>query len=341
MDIRRTGTWMGVALAVLLAFPAVTGAAEVERKSLKLGTSRDLQLGAQILLGIHRGWFKEAGLDVSAAIFISGAEMTSAMAAGSLHFASFGDGPTANMMGGNLPIKIVAVTADISGTQQVVVRKDIKRPEDLVGKKVALTVGSSSEPLFLSFLQHYGVDPKTVSILNMRAPEQVAAFSRGDIDGFTVWQPFVLAGKRAGGHALVSAAESFMPGKAGPVDFYSAYAIYSVRRDLIECCPNTIVAVLRVLERATRYLQDEKHHAEIAPIFEKDLKIDPADARIFLKENRYDMSVDERMVKTLARTINFLHSQGKLKSKPTVDDFLDTSFLGKVNPALVKYKSRM
>ena len=331
--------WIGLALAVLFLLPGLaSGAGKPEQTKVRIGSSKDLQLGAQIGYAKASGWFKEKGLNVTLALFTSGAEMTSALAAGALKIGSFGDGPTANMLGGRLPIKIIAAQAEISGTQQVVVRKGIKHPKDLIGKKVGLTVGSSAQPLFLSMLNHFGVDNKKVNILNMRAPEQVAAFVRGDIDGLAVWQPHVRAAKLKGkGHALISAVESFIPGAKGKVDFYSAYSIMSARNEFINCCPNTIVTILSVLNRATKVLQDRNNWDEASKKLVRDFERPADELKIYLNQNRYDMSIDKRMVKTLQTTINFLESKGKLKSKPNVNDFLEPKFLKQVNPALVSY----
>ena len=333
--------WIGLALAVLFLLPGLASGAMMgkpEQTNIRIGSSKDLQLGAQIGYAKAKGWFKEKGINVTPAYFTSGAEMTSAMAAGALKIGSFGDGPTANMLGGRLPIKIITAMAEISGTQQVVVRKGINHPKDLIGKKVGLTVGSSSQPLFLSMLNHFGVDNNKVNILNMRAPEQVAAFVRGDIDGVAVWQPHVRAAKlKGGGHALISAVESFIPGAEGKVDFYSAYSIMSARNELINCCPNTIVTILSVLERATKVLQDKKNWDEASQKLVRDFERPADELKIYLNQNRYDMSIDKRMVKTLQTTINFLESKGKLKSKPNVNDFLEPKFLKQINPALVSY----
>ena len=342
MNIRGSAKWFGLILSLMFVSPIIADGAAPETTKLTIGSSKDVQLGAQLTIAKRKGWFKEEGLDVTVAYFTSGAEETAALAAGAIKIGSFGDSPTSNMMGAALPIKVIAAQAEITGTQHVVVRKGINKPEDLIGKKVGLTVGSGAEPLFLGFLNHYGVSSDKVKILNMRAPEQVAALARGDIDGLAVWQPHALRAKqKAGGHSIVSGTHSFIPGKEGPIDFYGAYSLLSVRDEFIKSSPNTILAILRALNRATKFLNDPKNLDEAAKLTEKDMGQSLGDLKVFLQENIYDMSINPKVVRTVTRTINFLHSKGKLKSKPNFDKFLHLRFLKEIDPSLIKYEPKM
>jgi NitT/TauT family transport system substrate-binding protein len=323
---------VALVLGALLATPVLVNA---EETSFTIGTSRDLQLGAQIGMAKHKGFFKAEGLDITVAYFGSGAEMTSAMAAGQLPVGSFGDFPTVSMIAADLPIKIVSVQAEISGTQQIVVRDGITGPGDLKGKKLGLMVGSSSESLLRSTLAHYKVPANSVEFINMRPPEQVAALARGDIDGLAVWQPYVLRAKnQAKGHAILSALESFVPGMEGPLDYYAAYSLLVVRNEFSSANPNTVKAILRALYKAQKYVNGNK--ADTAKTMEADMRVPAKDLRVFLDENVYDMTITAKMLRTLNNTVEFMHQAGKIKSKPKIEAYVDSSFLKSVDPSLVE-----
>ena len=336
--LRMKSHWLVGTLAVALLAGTLGDAASVraEDTKFKIGSSRDLQLGAQLGIAMHKGFFKEEGLDIQVAYFTSGAEMTSALAAGQLKLGSFGDFPTVNMIAGNLPVKIITGVAEISGTQQLVVNKGVKKPEDLKGKKIALTVGSSAESLFAATLDHFGVPLDSVEVLNMSAPEQVAAMARGDVDGITVWQPYVLRAKnQAGGHALISALKSFIPGMEGPLSYYAAYSVLVVRTEWLDKNPNTMLKVLRAMKKAQDYINSNKD--DTAKTMEKDMRAPAKDLRVFLDENVYDMGIDKKFVRTLNKTVGFMHRVGKIKAKPSVESFIDDSYLKKVIPNRVSY----
>ena len=89
--------------------------------------------------------------------------------------------------------------------------------------------------------------------------------------------------------------------------------------------------------------QSEEHvglleAAEWAKTMEKDMRAPAKDLRVFLGENVYDMGLDAKFVKTLNRTVAYMHSVGKIKSKPSVESYIDDSFLKSVFPNLVTYK---
>jgi ABC-type nitrate/sulfonate/bicarbonate transport system substrate-binding protein len=96
-----------------------------------------------------------------------------------------------------------------------VARKDrgIRKPSDLVGKKVAVTKGTSGEFFMDSYFLHNGIDPSRVDIVYMDGPTMVETILKGDVDAMFCWSPFpLLAEKRLGKNAVVLASENIVPG---------------------------------------------------------------------------------------------------------------------------------
>ena len=134
---------------------------------------------------------------------------------------------------------------------------------------------------------------------------------------------------------MLSALESFIPGMEGPLNFYAAYSVFVVRNEFLAKNPNTMKKVLRAMKKAEDYINANKD--DTAKTMEKDMKAPAKDLRVFLDENVYKMGIDAKLVKTLGRTVNYMHSVGKIKSKPDVKSFIDDSYMKSVLPNLVNY----
>jgi ABC-type nitrate/sulfonate/bicarbonate transport system substrate-binding protein len=70
-----------------------------------------------------------------------------------------------------------------------VVRKDIEKPQDLIGKTIATRVGSTGSWFISEFLSKNGVDPSKVTIKNLDTQVLPTALCGGDIAAFFIWQP--------------------------------------------------------------------------------------------------------------------------------------------------------
>src|SRR6185369_3561671 len=140
--------------------------------------------------------------------FDSGAEVIAAVASGDVQIGYVGSSPLAAAASRQLPIETIFIAAQIGDAEALVTRNgaNIAKPEDLVGKKVAVPFVSTTHYSLLAALKHWNIDPKSVEILNLRPPEIVAAWERGDIDAAYVWDPALGKAKETG-KVLVSSAE--------------------------------------------------------------------------------------------------------------------------------------
>ncbi|CAH6608655.1 Taurine-binding periplasmic protein, partial [Citrobacter freundii] len=79
-----------------------------------------------------------------------------------------------------------------------VVKKNISKSEDLIGKRIAVPFISTTHYSLLAALKHWGIKPGQVEIVNLQPPAIIAAWQRGDIDGAYVWAPAVNALEKDG-----------------------------------------------------------------------------------------------------------------------------------------------
>ncbi len=129
-------------ISLVVAMPAIS------QTKVTIGTARDPNLGAQIVIAREKGFFREAGLDADIKYFPSGGDLMSAFVGGSVAYGSAGATPVLTIRSRPFPLKIIAQMSDISGAQQILVKRSVNSLDALRGKKIGLMRGTASEALF-------------------------------------------------------------------------------------------------------------------------------------------------------------------------------------------------
>ncbi len=151
--------------------------------------------------------YEKHGLDVQL-ILLRGSGQTSAALLGGSIFASPVALPTvmlADLSGADL----INVAHTVPGVQtKMLVKPEIKRVEDLRGKRIATSsLGSLGDFLFKYILRKHGVDPnREITWLSMGAPpERLQALFSGVVDATEASYPYDLQGERKGFRILFDA----------------------------------------------------------------------------------------------------------------------------------------
>lgn len=188
MQYARTFTTCALAVATLmLAFSA--GHAQQTPLKMTLFGQPSVNNDA-IWMAFEKGFYKDEGLDVTYRLFPSG---TTA-------FQSFQTGQGDIVLTGDLPsvqyffrvkgdYRTIAVIERDAKGYVVVAGKDIKNPQDLVGKTVATRVGSTGSWFVSEYLSKNGIDPSKVTVKNLDTQVLPAALCGGEIAAFFIWQP--------------------------------------------------------------------------------------------------------------------------------------------------------
>jgi NitT/TauT family transport system substrate-binding protein len=85
-------------------------------------------------------------------------------------------------------VALAVIERDAKG-YVVVAGKNIKKPQDLVGKTVATRVGSTGSWFVSEYLTKNGIDPSKVTVKNLDTQVLPAALCGGEIAAFFIWQP--------------------------------------------------------------------------------------------------------------------------------------------------------
>jgi ABC-type nitrate/sulfonate/bicarbonate transport system substrate-binding protein len=314
------------------------GAGKPEMTKLEIGTASDPNLGTELIIAREKGFFKEVGLDITVRYFPSGGDLSAAIAGGSLFIGSGGSTPSTTLRAAPFPVKILAQQADISGAQQLIVQKEIKKLEDLYGKKIGLMKGTASEILVDSIVQAYKLDPKKFIIVSMGPTEMLTSFARKDVDAVALWEPHTTRARQAGGHILVSGTHNYMGEKPIPNRIYGDHSVLFATEKLIKENPNTVAAILEALARSVEFI--EKNRGEALKILATEFKMSEKDMDFIISPqiNIYKMVLDKELVSDLNVLADFLFRVKKINTRINAEEWIDPEPLRKVRPQWVTIK---
>jgi sulfonate transport system substrate-binding protein len=187
------------------AASAVTPGAGSERKELRVG----YQKNGVLVIARQQAMLERtlAPLDISVTWveFTSGPPLLEAMNAGSIDLGPTGDVPPVFAQAAGAHVVYVAGQASTNG-QGILVKPDagIRTLADLKGKRVGFTKGSSAHNVVLLALEQAGLSYGDITPVYLSPPDAGAAFARGAIDAWAVWDPYFALGEKHGGQILVN-----------------------------------------------------------------------------------------------------------------------------------------
>lgn len=152
--------------------------------------------------------FAASGSKVTWTEFPAGPPMLEALNAGSIDFGYTGESPPIIAQATGVPVRYVAYDPWGPKGEAIVVKKDspYKTVADLKGKKVGVAKGSNSHYLLVSALESANLKPNDVEIVFLKPADARAAFEQGNIDAWSIWDPYLaVAEEKAGGRILVDA----------------------------------------------------------------------------------------------------------------------------------------
>jgi len=270
---------------------------------------------------------KFPGVKITWLKFDSGRDVNTAIASGSIDFGLVGTPPGASGIAQGLPYQIYYIHDVIGDSEALVVqsKSGIANLEDLKGKTIATTFGSTSHFSLMSALKQANIDPSTIKIIDMQAPDLPAAWQRGDIDGAYTWQPVQSKLLAAGGKIIITSKEvadkGALTGEFGVV-----------RNDFLAKYPNVVKQYIEVLDEGTKYYRD--HPKEASEALSKELGLTPEETLKAMNEITVldaSQQTDEKYMGTpdkpgafgalLKATADFLVEQQSIKSAPDVSVF--------------------
>ncbi len=191
----------------------------------------------------------------------------------------------------------------------IVVRGDssIRKPADLVGKKVAVNQAGAGEYLLLKVLEKEKISKDKVQRVFLAPTDAAPALYQGNVDAWAVWEPYVSVAELEHGARRITTTH--------PAPTYS---VMLVRNQAAAKSPEAVKAALDGLSKEYDWLN--QNTAKSAEFLVKDIKISPAVAKRVTENQGPQLLVIPNAddVAKIQRTANWMLEQKILPKKVDV-----------------------
>jgi NitT/TauT family transport system substrate-binding protein len=285
---------------------------------------------AAFFVGKEAGIFAKHGLDVTVRTGPSGSSLVPLLINGETQAAIGAEGAgISNYNASNGKVVFVGETAYLRRFYSLLGRPEISSLEDLKGKRVGVSTGTGGELFWTALLDNRGHVADGFLRVQVDAPEMIAAFERGDIDAFAVWEPWVTRSQTS----LGSKVRVIQDGDG----IFGTRAMTYMNRDWIEKNPDAAKRFMRALVETMDYIRTNQ--GETISIVSNSLKMDAKLVKELISKLDWRMNIDQDTINSFAIAERQL-SQSKRLTKP-LDwaGFIYPELLREVLPTAINYKA--
>jgi sulfonate transport system substrate-binding protein len=278
------------------------------------------------------GWLEEEaaklGVTVEWTEFVSGPPMNESFAAGQQDIGFIGDVPTVSAIFAGQKNTVVGVAAWGEGGYAILVSQDsaITKAEDLKGKKVGLTIGSTAQNLVEKYFKANNLDINTdVEIVNLTVGDLATALADKQVDAAAVWEPSITRLTDSGVGKILADGTGIL---RGTNNIFSTTAFATEN-------PKLVQLLLEQYARAAKALKDDPE-GETAKIAEA-YSLTPEQLKSVTDKYYYSVVIADEDIECLRGTTDFLRNIGVVTDDSfDIADYIDPSYANNAN--LAQYK---
>ncbi|MHC2433030.1 sulfonate ABC transporter substrate-binding protein [Bradyrhizobium sp. USDA 4451] len=243
--------WVARAVLSVSIVAASVGATYGQDKVVRIGFQK---YGKLVLLkskGSLEQKLKSVGYSVVWTEFPSGPPLLEALNVGAIDFGNTGEAPPIFAQAAGAPLQYVAYEPPAPKGEAILVPKDspIKSVTDLRGKKIALNKGSNVHYLLVKALEKAGVKYSEIEPVFLAPADARAAFERGAVDAWVIWDPFQAAAEAATGARTV----------ADGTGVVANYQFYFASKKFLQADPKIVELVLAQLSEVDDWAKGDIH----------------------------------------------------------------------------------
>jgi len=312
-------------LAAVAAISLGASGANAQLTKMTIATGVDPAF-SQFYVAKEGGLFEKNGLDVTINTGPSGSAMVPFLVNNQVNAAYGSD--LAGVINHQVDNNVVAVA---DGTYLVkwlsVIGRNVADLDSLKGKKIGIAMGTGSEIFWRRVLEKKNLKLTDFTMVNVEAPEMLAATERGDIDGFAVWEPWptrtLMAVK---GTKILQTAEGI----------YNNINFVYMNRGWIEQNKATAQKFMLSLMQANDLI--EKDRPAAAKMVAKFLKMPLELATELMPKVEFDMDWQPRSIESIQVAEKQLADQKKLKAPLDYSKYVYMDLVKAVRPENIKVK---
>lgn len=323
--------WLVIAVIVIGGFFIWQNKKPKEVAAIRIGISTGPSL-ALVNVAADKNFFKEEGLNVEIKKFTGGKFALQALVGGSLELATAAELPItlATMNGEKL-----SMLAQINETKELsmILRKEegVFSLEKYFAKKrkIATSVGASSEFFTTQFFKKYNISPSQYEIISTKPEDTPIVLSNGSVDGIAIYEPFALfAVQRAGADKVQVLKEP---------DIYSELMTLVAKSDWAVQHEKDTIKFLRALQKAENFVRE--HPEESMDVVSSFTTLDKDTIRSVWPFFTLHLSFSKKLIPTMEQEAQWAKDTGKVPREiatPNFREFIFDGPLKKVAPSAVE-----
>jgi len=235
------------------------GKKETETVTLNIGFQKYGVLPIVKERGVLETALKQQGVNIRWVEFPAGPQLLEGLNVGSVVFGEAGEAPPIFAQAANSNLVYIANQPAAPKAEALIVQKDstIQSIQDLKGKRVVLNKGSNVHYLLLKMLEKNNLQLSDIEVVYLPPSDARAAFERGSVDAWVIWDPFFAAAEQQIGARVIATGENLV----------SNHQFYLADRKFAEQHPKVLDAVVKQLNDTTQWVST--HQDEASKLLEK------------------------------------------------------------------------
>lgn len=252
---------LGVAAGAIFSLGSSLAHAEYNPKLLRIGFQKSASLLTLLKAqGLLEKQFSPQGIEVKWVEFPAGPQLLEGLNVGAIDFGYVGEAPPIFAQAAGANFVYVGYEEASPSAEAIVVPKGsaIHSVADLKGKRIALNKGSNVHFLLVKLLEKHGLSYADVQPVFLPPADARAAFERGSVDAWVIWDPYTAASEKQIGARVLADGKSVV----------NNYAFFLAERQFAERRADVIKQLFDELQRQGQWINKNYPEAasRIAPL---------------------------------------------------------------------------